>query len=62
VRRLARFEGESLLEHALDGAIESAGTEPHFFARAAGDVLHDGIAVTLAVDQRDQDLEDGAGD
>ena len=52
---------QPLLEHPADGTVERAGTELHLFVRASRDVLHDGVAVTVTVSQRHQNVEDGGG-
>jgi len=45
-------------EHPLDGAIESAWPEPELAAGERLDVLHDAVAVRVAVRQGEQDVKD----
>src|SRR5439155_3302258 len=52
---------EAVMEHPLDGAVQRPGAEPQRAAGARGDVLHDGVAVALAVGERDEDMKDGEG-
>jgi hypothetical protein len=52
---------ETLFEEAFDGAVERAGAEPNLAAGAFGDFLHDGIAVAVAVGERDENVESVTG-
>jgi hypothetical protein len=56
------FFDEPVLEQTLGGAVEGAGAQFELAAGARGDVLHDGVSVTLAVPQRDQDVEGSPGE
>ena len=46
-------------EHPLNRAIERAWAETRLAVGEALDVLHDAVAVRLAVSERQQDVEDG---
>ena len=54
---LAQFLDQLGGEQALDHRIESAGTEADAPARPLGDVLEDGVAVPIAIGERDEDIE-----
>src|SRR5688572_1510821 len=58
-RPAARFFDQSLLEHAVDGSIESAGAQADGAAAAKTDVLNDGVAVAVAISERQQDVKGG---
>jgi hypothetical protein len=58
---LARFDEEALFEHALDGAIKGAGAEFERAFGAGGDVLDDGVPVTVLIGDGEQDVEGGVG-
>ena len=40
-------------------AVERSGAQLDFAVGAGCDILHDGVAVTVAIGERDQDMEDG---
>ena len=48
-----------LRQHSLDGAVERPRSELDQAPGALGDLLHDGIAVALGIEQREQDVELG---
>jgi hypothetical protein len=54
---LFRFLNKALIEHALDGTVECAGTKPHLAIGTRGNVLHNAVAVTLTVSEGNQDLK-----
>ncbi len=53
---------QSVYEHPLNGPVERAWTEPRLTVGESPDVLHDPVAVCIAIGQRQQDMEDGRGD
>ena len=55
---LRQLFDQALLEHPADGTVERAGAQPDLAVGPGGDVLHDGVAVTIAIRERDQDVED----
>src|SRR5688572_28605099 len=58
IRTISQFLDEPLLQHAADGGVERARALHHLALGARSDVLHDRIAVAVAVGQRDQDVKD----
>src|SRR5262249_21284383 len=58
---VCQFFDKALFEHAADGAVQRSGAELYLAARASGDILHNRVAMAVAVGQRDEDVEDGAG-
>ena len=48
-------------EHPLNRPIESARSQPRIAVGEAFHVLHDAVAVGLAVGEGEQDMEDGRG-
>jgi hypothetical protein len=50
---------EAIVEHALDRAIERARTHAQLAVRPRADVLHDRVAVPLAVGDAHEDVKDG---
>ena len=48
---------QALLNHARDGTIECTSAESELAARPRFDILNDGVTVSLAVDQRQQEME-----
>ena len=57
VGAVAQLFDQALLEHAPDGAVERAGAQPDLAVGPRGHVLHDRVAVALAVRQGHQDVE-----
>jgi hypothetical protein len=55
---MGKFFDQALLQHAADGTVKRAGTECDLAIGTRGDVLHDGVAVAVAIGERDQDVED----
>src|SRR5580658_888157 len=58
---LFQFFDEALFEESFNGAVERARAETNLAARAFGDFLHDGIAVAVAVGERDENVESVTG-
>jgi hypothetical protein len=56
-----QFFDEALFEETLDGAIQSAGAEANLSARSLADFLHDGIAMTVAIGERHENVESVPG-
>ena len=54
-----QFLDQTLLEHPADCAVQGAGTEADFALRAHGHILHDRVAVAVAIRQCHQDVEHG---
>src|SRR5262249_8685004 len=50
---------ETLAPQPVDGAVERPGTELELALGARRDVLHDGVAVAVAVGKGDEDMERG---
>ena len=55
------FLHQSRREHALQAAIERAGTELQCIVGLPRDVLHDAVAVPFLVGEGQQDMEDRRG-
>ena len=53
------LDDEVVVEHALDGSIEGAGTEANVAAGPRQDFLDDGVAVAVFVGERHQNVKDG---
>ena len=53
----AEFDDESVFEEAFDEAVECSGAEAKFTGRAGGDVLHNAVAVLVAIGEGDEDVE-----
>src|SRR5438067_4195485 len=58
---LVELLDQPVVEHALEGAVERAGAEAQRAVGARGDLLHDRVAVAVAVGERDEDVENGGG-
>src|SRR5207253_10800255 len=54
---LFRSANEALAQQPLDDPVERAGAQADGAARQLGDLLHDRVAVGLAVGERHQDVE-----
>src|SRR4030095_4808571 len=50
-----------LLEHPANRTVQRAGAQLHLALGPGGDVLHDRVAVAIAIGERDQDVEHGRG-
>ena len=59
VGALAELLDQAVLEHAADGAVERAGAEFQRAVGAIGDVLHDRVAVAIAIDESEQNVKGG---
>src|SRR5262249_34173839 len=57
LRTRALFDQQTLLEHALDRAVERAGLDLYRTVGARGGVLDDGVPVAIGVGEGDQDVE-----
>jgi len=53
------FGNQPVLEHPLDRAVESSGVEAELAFRTDGHLLHDGVAVPLALGERTYDVKAG---
>jgi hypothetical protein len=53
----AQLENQAVFKHPFDGSIKSSRAEPHAAAGSFSDVLHDAVAVLVAIRQRDQDVK-----
>jgi len=58
VRTFRQLFNQTLLEHTADGAVQRPGAQLDFAFGPGCDILHDGVAVTVAAGERDQDVED----
>src|SRR6185503_8771848 len=56
---LVRLDDQPLLLHALNGAIQRSGAQPQLVVGARGDVLNDGVAVSILVRERQQNVKRG---
>jgi hypothetical protein len=59
VGTFGQFFDQALLEHAADGTVKSSGAQLDLALGPGCDILHDGVAMTVAIGERDQDMEDG---
>jgi hypothetical protein len=58
---LFHFDDQPLLDHARHRAIQRARAQPELAVGARFDVLHDRVAVTVRLGQRQQDVQRGRG-
>src|SRR5205085_11884457 len=57
-----RFDDEPLLEHPMDGPVQGAGAKFELTVGARFDVLDDGIAMPVAIGEREQDMKRDRGE
>src|SRR3954453_18479267 len=56
---LTSLGDQSLFEHALNGAIQRASAQLQFSTGAFGDILDDGVAVSIISSESHEDVESG---
>src|SRR4029453_7521443 len=56
-RALARLHDQPFLDQPLQGAIQGGRPEAHLTVGTLQDVLHDAVAVLLAADERQENVE-----
>src|ERR1700686_250072 len=57
----AALDDQAVVEQALDYAVERAGAELYFAARAKFDLFEDGVAVKVITGEGEHDVEHGRG-
>src|SRR5271169_5813754 len=58
---LFQFFDQALFQEALDCAVQRAGAEANLSAGSLADLLHDGIAVAIAIGERHENVESVPG-
>ena len=59
VERDGQLLDQAVHQHSLNRAVQGARAQPGIAVGEALDVLHDAVAVRLAVGEREQDVKDG---